>query len=254
MGVPVIPAVIISLIVAAAFGFINALLINRFHTQGFITTLATASITQGLAYIITNLEVIRINNDAFTALGTKSVFGGYLPISVIIVAVFFVVYGLIMSKTKFGQSVYLVGGNPTASYLSGLNPKKVSYTLFLNSAITGGLAGLLLASRLKSVSTNGLSTSQFAGMTAAILGGISFGGGRGGLFGAALGLLVISAFNNGISSINISTYWQTIASGGLLLIALTTDFASMRQKEFSRRRAAARAKTARDAKTEGSAR
>jgi ribose/xylose/arabinose/galactoside ABC-type transport system permease subunit len=239
-SVPAIPAAIIALAVVAVFGFINALLINRFRTQGFITTMATGLLAQGLGYILDGGKAIAIKNDAFNAIGTKSIFDGYLPISVIIAVAFFVVYGLLMNKTKFGQSVYLAGGNPTASYLSGIDPKRISYILFLNSAVTGGLAGLMYASRMKSATQSGITNSSFAGMTAAILGGISFGGGAGGMGGALLGLIILSAFNNGISGVGIPPYWQQVASGALLLVALTFDYVSLRQKALSLRREAAR--------------
>ncbi|MDR2357249.1 MAG: ABC transporter permease [Oscillospiraceae bacterium] len=250
-GVPVIPAVIISLAVVAVFGFINALLINRFHTQGFITTMATGLLAQGLGYILDGGKAIAIKSDAFNAVGTKSIFGGYLPISVIIAFAFFAVYGLLMGRTKFGRSIYLVGGNPTASYLSGIDPKRISYTLFLNSAILGGLAGLMYASRMKSATQSGITNSSFAGMTAAILGGISFGGGAGGMGGALLGLIILSAFNNGISGIGIPPYWQQVASGALLLVALSFDYLSLRRKELALRRDAARIHAAPGGATDG---
>jgi ribose/xylose/arabinose/galactoside ABC-type transport system permease subunit len=242
-NVPAIPAAVIALAVTAAFGFVNALLINRFHTQGFITTMATGLLAQGLGYILDGGKAISIKNDAFNAIGTKSIFDGYLPISVIIAVAFFVAYGLLMNKTRFGQSVYLVGGNPTAAYLSGIDPKRISYILFLNSSVTGGLAGLMYASRMKSATQGGITNSSFAGMTAAILGGISFGGGAGGMGGALLGLVILNAFNNGISGVGIPPYWQQVASGALLLVALTFDYLSQRQKELSLRREAARANT-----------
>jgi ribose/xylose/arabinose/galactoside ABC-type transport system permease subunit len=230
LGVPVVVAAPVSLLIAAGIGAFNALLINRFRTQGFITTMATALVCQGVGYVLTGSKSVMINNDAFNAIGTKSVFDGYLPISVIVAAVLFVVYGVVMSKTKFGQSVYLVGGNPTASFLAGIDPQRVSYIMFVNSSVMGGLAGLLLASRMKAATVQGLTLSQFAGMTAAILGGISFGGGNGGMLGAFLGLLIISAFNNGISSVGVEPYWQTAASGALLLVALSFDFISLRHR------------------------
>ncbi|MDR1589707.1 MAG: ABC transporter permease [Oscillospiraceae bacterium] len=253
-GVPVIPAVVVSLVVVAAFGFVNALLINRFHTQGFITTMATGLLAQGLGYILDGGKAIAIKSDAFNAVGTKSIFDGYLPISVIIAVVVFIIYGLLMSKTKFGQSVYLVGGNPTASYLSGINPKRISYILFINCSVMGGLAGLMYASRMKSATQSGITNSSFAGMTAAILGGISFGGGAGGMGGAFLGLIILNAFNNGISGVGIPPYWQQVASGALLLIALTFDYVGIRQRAFSLRREAARVGAGANAETKGDVR
>ena len=230
MGMPIIVAALITLMLAAAIGAGNALLINRFRTPGFITTMATALICQGVSYVLTGAKSVMIYNDTFNAIGTRSILDGYVPISVIIAMLFFIVYGIMLTKTKFGQTIYLVGGNPTASYLAGINPVKTSYILFMNNAILGGLAGLLLASRMKAGTTQGLNNSQFAGMTAAILGGISFGGGSGGMFGAFLGLILLSAFNNGLTSVGMDNYWQTTASGLLLIVALSFDIISNKQR------------------------
>lgn len=236
LGLPIIVGAILSLILAAGIGAVNALFINRFKTPAFITTMAIALICQGVTYVLTGAKSPMIYNDTFNAIGTKSIFDGYLPISVIIAIVFFIIYGIMLSKTKFGKTIYLVGGNPTASYLTGINPVKTSFILFVNSAVMGGLAGLLLASRMKAGTTQGLNSSQFAGMTAAILGGISFGGGSGGMLGAFLGLILLSAFNNGLTSVGMDSYWQTTASGLLLIVALSLDILSNRQRLMSGKR------------------
>ena len=129
-----------------------------------------------------------------------------------------------LKKTAFGRNIYMVGNNPEASRLCGLHPKKVSYTLFINAAVLAVLAGILVAGRLKNANSTLLTGCQFDGITAAILGGVSMGGGTGGMGGALIGILILNCFDNGTTVIGMDSYWQSIASGMLLVIALLADY------------------------------
>jgi ribose/xylose/arabinose/galactoside ABC-type transport system permease subunit len=225
MSWPLLPAFLVALVVSAAFGVINSALINELRFQGFIATMAMASIAEGLAFVFTGGATVNLTNKIVAYIATGK-FGGVVPISVVLLIVFFVVYGLILAKTKFGRCVYLVGGNPHAARLSGVNPKRISYILFVNSSILGALAGILFAARIGNATSNGIKTSQFSGITAAILGGIAFGGGAGGMGGAFVGLLILNTFSRGMLILHFDPYWQTVVSGLLLLAALTLDFLS----------------------------
>ena len=230
-------AVIAALIVAGCIGFVNALLINRFRLQAFITTMANASIITGAVFIVTQAKSVPIRDPVISYIGTQMI-GGFLPVSVLLAIVAFIIYGVILAKTNFGMKVYLVGGNPLAARLAGLNPRRISFLLFINNALLGGISGMLFAARMKmgTTGTTGVNSNQFAGLTAAIIGGISFGGGEGGLLGAFVGLLILNSFNNGMSVIGLHTNWQTVASGALLLVALAFDFVLQRSR--MRRKAA----------------
>jgi ribose/xylose/arabinose/galactoside ABC-type transport system permease subunit len=228
-GMPWFVALVLALGIGAFVGFINAFMVNEMRFQSFIATLATASITQGVAYVISTGLAQTINDPVFEFLGTARI-ADYIPYSLIIALLALIIYGALLHKTKFGRSVYLVGGNKSAAKLSGIRPKRVSYALFINAAVLASLAGILLASRLMSANLVGITTSQFAGMTAAILGGISFGGGTGGMGGAFIGILILNCFNNGMTIINVPPYWQTVASGALLLFALTLDYLTAKRR------------------------
>lgn len=210
-------------------GAFNAVLVNELKFQSFIATLATAAITQGFAPIISKGKQIDIYDPVFKFIGGDRFFD-FVPYSLIISLLALLVYGIVLKKTKFGRSVYLIGGNPDAARLAGLRPKRISYALFINAGCLSALAGILLAGRLQTANTVGITNSQFAGITAAILGGISFGGGTGGMGGALIGILILNCFNNGMTVINVPPYWQTIASGALLLIALAVDFMGVRKR------------------------
>ncbi|MDR1589243.1 MAG: ABC transporter permease [Oscillospiraceae bacterium] len=226
-------ACLLTIAAGAICGIISAILVNELRFQAFIATMAMASITQGFMYIISSGQAVIINDAAVGKIGSGVIFG-YLPVTLVLAVAAFIIYGVLMSGTKFGRDVYLVGGNPEAARLAGIYPKKISYILFFNSGALGGLAGMLFAARVKSATVTGIINSQFSGMTAAILGGVSFGGGAGGLGGAFVGLLILNAFNNGMMILGISPYWQTFASGIILIAALMLDYARASRRARSK--------------------
>jgi ribose/xylose/arabinose/galactoside ABC-type transport system permease subunit len=241
-------AILVALVISGAFGFFNAVLVNEFRFQPFIATMAMSSVIKGLMTFISMdpkaaapvATTITLNSNmkdwfggspirALEFLGKKVFFQGQsveIPFNILLLILAFVVYGIFLKKTKFGMKVYLVGGNPMAARLVGVNPKKISYILFTNSAIMGGVAGVIFTSKTLQGSSMALMSDMFTGMTAAMLGGISFGGGAGGMGGAFVGLLITRAFNQGMLAINASSFITTAFSGVLLIVALTIDFAS----------------------------
>ncbi len=227
-GLPWFFVALACLIFGAVFGLINAVLVNELGFQSFIATLATGSfIAKGLAFIIADGKTIGIDDPTIVWFGTGKIFGE-VPVTITISLLAIIIYGIILAKTKFGRSIYLCGGNRNAARLAGLNPKKISYILFANSGALGALAGILYAGRLKVGDLTGTSSYALPAITAAILGGISFGGGSGGMLGCFFGLLIINGFNNGLTVTGVSPYWQQVASGLLLLLALTLDYISNR--------------------------
>lgn len=227
-GIPWFAAIILALLLCAVFGAINALLVTRFRFPSFIATIAMALIAKGSMFLFSSLgnegqaTSIMFSSDVLSFAGQGSV--GPIPFSIIIMAVFFIVYGILMSKTRFGAKVMYIGGNPEAAKLAGINSKAILYILFINCAVLGGIAGIFSASRLGLGSLNALTTSQFTGLTAAILGGISFGGGEGGMGGAFFGLLILNTFQMGMGTVGVNPFWVNVFSGVILLAALTLDF------------------------------
>ena len=234
-GLPWFLGVIIALALCAVFGALNALLVSKLHFPSFIGTLAMASMVKGLMYLFSSLgnngiaSNINFVDKTVTFIGTGTV--GGIPVGVIIMLIFFIVYGLIISKSTFGMKVTLMGGSPVAATLAGINASAIMFILFINSAVMGGVAGIFNAARLSQGALNALTTNQFTGLTAAILGGISFGGGVGGMGGAFVGLLILNTFQIGMGIVGVNPFWVNVFSGLLLLIALSFDFlAQQRQK------------------------
>lgn len=224
-------AVLIAFAASLCVGLINAGLVNVFGLQPFIATLAMASVCQGVAYIICNGRSIPIVNKSFILIGTTRFLG--IPVPAIIMVVFFIIFGFILARTVFGRSVYMIGGNPTAARLAGLKPKRISTTLYMMSAAIACLAGVVMSSKMHSGQPGAVSGAEFDAITAAVLGGVAFTGGKGTILGCFIGLLIIQCFNNGLTMSNVSSFWQVSAKGLLLIAALIFDY--VRLKKLSKK-------------------
>lgn len=231
LNLPWFLAILFGLLICAVFGALNALMITKFRFPSFIATLATASVAKGLMYIFSSIGTenglaanINYNNSVIAFLGNGKI--GPIPFSIIVMLVFFVIYGILISKTRFGAKVMMLGGNPVAANLAGINATAIMFILFINSAVLGGVSGIFNSARLQQGALLALGSNQFTGVTAAVLGGISFGGGAGGMGGAFLGLLILNTFQIGMSVVGVNPNWVNVFSGVLLLVALAFDFIS----------------------------
>ena len=234
---PVI-AIIAAIVAATIFGVINGVLVNEFKFQPFIATMAMASVIRGIMQWV-SVEPgkiapgsVNIRTPITTFIADGRLFN-LIPYTLILAIIAFVIYGLMLAKSKFGMHIYLVGGNPQAARLSGINPRKVKYLLFANSGFLAGVCGVIAFGRTGQGNLNALINNQFTGLTAAILGGVSFGGGTGNMAGVFVGLMVLNTFSKGTTIVRFSTYWSTVFVGLLLLIALTMDYLGARKASKS---------------------
>ena len=227
-------AIIAALLLSAVFGALNAVMVTKFRFPSFIATLAMASITKGLMYLFSSIgkadgvaSNINFSDKVLSFLGKGKI--GPIPFNIIVMIVFFIIFGITLSKTKFGVKVMLMGGNPVAATLAGINANSILFILFILSAVIGGIGGVFYASKLQQSALLALQTNQFTGITAAILGGISFGGGSGGMGGAFVGLLILNTFQIGMSVVGVNPFWVNVFTGILLLFALAIDFISQQR-------------------------
>ena len=226
-GMPWPLAMLLVLLVGAVVGLINSTLANVFSIQPFIATLAVASICEGVGYIISDGRPIGVTNRSFINLGTYKLFG-WIPVPVIILIVSFLVFGFILKKTTFGRKVYIIGGNAEAAHLAGISPKRISTVLYVLSSAIGALVGIILAARMHTGAPTAASGADFDAITAAVLGGVAFTGGKGTMVGCFIGLMIIQCFNTGLSVVGVSSFWQSMAKGLLLVFALVLDHFRMK--------------------------
>ncbi len=230
MGVPGFVALLAGVLAGIAIGAINATMINYLNLQPFIATLASMSIFRGFAYILCNGKAVSASAKDFTIFGSFRLFG-IIPLPVIILLVAFLVFGWILKNTYYGRSVYVLGGNAYAARLAGLNPEMVIYKLHIVQGGLTGLAGVLLAARMNSGQPSACEGLEFDAVTAAVLGGCAFTGGVGTMLGTFIGMLILQGFNTGMNMVGLQTFWQEVAKGALLVVALAFDFYRKKSRE-----------------------
>lgn len=228
-NVPLVLAIIITLAAGALVGMANAFLVNKIKLEAFIATLVTQSVIRGFAYILCDGKPVAVSNKAFIALGKLNIAGLHIAVWLMLIA--FVVFGFILAKTKFGRSVYAIGGSSEAARLAGLNPQKIISFCFILIGVLTSLGGMIFAARMNSGQPAANVNLEFDAITAVILGGVSFAGGVGNMWGTFLGVILIQAFNTGLIMVNVPTFWQYVARGALLLFALTSDFIRKERRE-----------------------
>ena len=228
-GVPVPLAIILTLLCGVLCGLFTAWMVNCIQLEAFIATLVTQTMVRGFAYLICDGRPVAISNQAFIKLGSTRFL--MIPIPVWITIIAFVIFGFVLAKTGFGRSIYAIGGSAEAARLAGLNPKKIVTKSFILIGVLTSLGGILFAARMNAGQPTANVNLEFDAITAVILGGVSFAGGVGSMFGTVLGVLLIQAFSTGLIMVNVPSFWQSVAKGALLLAALTFDFIRKQRRE-----------------------
>jgi ribose transport system permease protein len=217
---PLIVSIMGALGVGLAIGVLNGMLVTAIGINALITTIGTMGITRALAYIVTGGQSVGFTG--FTTLGITRPFLN-IPWMVWIFLVVMLVTVFTMRATTFGRALYAIGSNPTAARLAGIRTRRVVFIAFVLSGLAVGLTGLLVASQTGQGAGDAATGLEFSAVTAVVLGGASLAGGRGSIFGTILGVLVISVVNDGITLLNVESFWQDVVRGGLLIVAVAID-------------------------------
>ena len=229
---------IIGIVAGGVVGFINGTLLTRLHLpHPFVSTLGMKNVLWGLALLVTGSQMINVFPAAVQWLGLTTI-GGF-PVSFIVVIVLYVVMHIFLSKTALGRSIYCAGGNMEATRLSGINTANVLTFCYTMSGIMAALAGIVSVGR--SGICNGANATQpydTDAIAACIIGGASFTGGKGTMFGTMLGCLIIAVLRNGFTMLSIDSAVQNIVLGLVIILAVLMDVIRA-QMEAKRRRLAA---------------
>ncbi len=223
-GMPVTLAILISLIFGCILGMMNGLLISYGKLAPFIVTLATMTIFRGATLVYTNGNPITkglSDTFLFQFLGQGYIVG--IPFPVIIMFIVFIVLYVLLHKTAFGKSVYAIGGNEKAAYISGVKLNKVKIIIYSISGIMASISGLIITSRLSSAQPTAGASYEMDAIAAVVLGGTSLSGGKGRILGTLIGALIIGVLNNGLNIIGVSAFWQQVVKGVVILIAVLID-------------------------------
>ena len=217
---PLIVSILAALGVGLAIGVTNGFLVTFIGINALITTIGTMGITRALAFIVTSGQSVGFNG--FLTLGITRPFLN-MPWMVWIFLAVTVLTIFTMRATTFGRSLYAIGSNPTAARLAGIRTRRVVFIAFVISGVAVGLTGLLVASQTGQGAGDAATGLEFSAVTAVVLGGASLAGGRGSIFGTILGVLVIAVVNDGITLLNVESFWQDVVRGALLIVAVAID-------------------------------
>jgi ribose/xylose/arabinose/galactoside ABC-type transport system permease subunit len=228
----------------AALGFVNACIINYLRVNPVVATLATLSAFRGLAFLIApEGKPVGLLDPTFAALGSGRILQGDafpgLPIAFVIMLAAVVVGHFVMTSTVFGRSIYSMGGNPVAARLAGINLNRMRLAIYCIAGALSGLAGVIIAARTSSGAPLAGTNLELEAITAVFLGGALLAGGKGTVAGTMLAVLLLAVLSNGMNLLGIATFYQLVAKGILLVVAVAIG--QWRQAIADRRQARAAA-------------
>ncbi|EPP5679716.1 ribose ABC transporter permease [Vibrio cholerae] len=225
MEVPVLVAVPTALLAGAALGAISGIIIAKGKVQAFIATLVTMTLLRGVTMVYTDGRPISTGftdtADTFAWFGTGYALG--IPVPVWLMVVVFAGAWYLLNHTRFGRYVYAVGGNESATRLSGINVDRVKIGVYAICGLLAALSGIIVTSRLSSAQPTAGMGYELDAIAAVVLGGTSLMGGKGRIMGTLIGALIIGFLNNALNLLDVSSYYQMIAKAVVILLAVLVD-------------------------------
>jgi len=220
--------ILISVLLGVFLGFLNGFLITRFKVAPFIATLGTMFICRGAAMLRSNGATFpnlvgkpELGNTGFPLLGSGTFIG--IPFSIWIMIVLVVIAVYVSKKTPFGRYVYAVGGNENAAKLSGIRIDAIKMAVYMISGACAAIVGLIISSELVASHPATGESFEMNAIAATVLGGTSLNGGRGSISGAIIGAFVIGILNDGMVMIGVSSFWQIVIKGVVIIVAVIFD-------------------------------
>jgi erythritol transport system permease protein len=238
-GVVLYPAVwvvvLLCCLLGALIGLINGILIARFKVPAFVATLGVMYVVRGFALLMTNGLTYNnlggeadLGNTGFDWLGFDRLF--HVPVGVLILAVIALLVSIALNRSAFGRWLYASGGNERAAELSGVPVKRVLISVYMISGVCAAVAGLILSSQLTSAGPTAGTTYELTAIAAVVIGGASLMGGTGNIRGTLLGAFVIGFLSDGLVIIGISSYWQTVFTGAVIVLAVLLNAIQYRRR------------------------
>lgn len=241
--------IFVGIALGAVLGAVNATIITYLRVNPVVATLATLSAYQGLAFLIApGGRPVGVLDQNFAQLGSGRLFdvGGFpgIPISFLLLVIVAIAGHFVLRSTVFGRSVYAMGGNPAAARLAGINLTRMKYYIYILSGALAGLAGVIVTARTSSGQPmSGTAGLELETITSVFLGGAILAGGKGTVVGSMLAVLLLGVLSNGMNLLGIPTFYQLVAKGFLLVVAVAIGQFRMARAEKAQARAAAQAKT-----------
>jgi ribose transport system permease protein len=217
-----------AMLVGLLAGAINGFLVSRVDVPPFIATLGMLTAGSGVAFVIGKGAPINGLPAEFGTIANTKVLGLQIPVLLMIIGI--VGFGIAMRRTAYGMRIYAVGGNRTAAEIAGVNARRTLFSVYAVSGLLAGISGVMLASRVSSGPPTLGQGYELDAIAAVVIGGASLMGGRGTIWGTALGLLLIQTLNNGLDLLLVPAYWQNVIKGVLIVAAVAVDVWSVRRR------------------------
>jgi ribose transport system permease protein len=227
LGFTLLGAFLGGTLVGSALGWFNGITITRFKVPPFVATLAMLTIARGLTMLLTGGFPITGLGENMAFIGTGWFLG--IPMPVWIAAVIVVAAVILTRNTKLGRHIYAIGGNETASRLSGLKIKRVKLIVYSIAGALSAVGGIIVTSRLDSAQPNAGLGYELDSIAAVVIGGTSLNGGKGTIMGTVQGALIIGILNNGLVLLNVSPFWQQVIKGLVILLAVVVEKLNRRE-------------------------
>ena len=229
LGVAAPLAIVAGIGVTTLFGLLNGLLVTRIKLPPFIVTLGTLNIAFAITQLYSNAQTVTDVPDALTSLGGTFRVGGTAVVhGVVVMLALYALAAFVLRETASGRHVYAVGNNPEAARLTGIATPRVILAVYLLAGVLYGIAALLSVARTGVGDPNAGQTENLDAITAVVLGGTSLFGGRGAVLGSLVGALIVGVFRNGLTLMGVSSVYQILITGILVILAVATDQLSRR--------------------------
>jgi ribose/xylose/arabinose/galactoside ABC-type transport system permease subunit len=213
--------ILVVLVLAVAVGTFNGLSVAWLRLAPFIVTLAVMGMARGLTLQISQGQSVYGLPPELNWLGASDILD--VKTSALVTVLLFVIAHFVLSRTTFGHKVYAVGGNAEAARLAGINVKRVVFATYVIAGLTAGIAAIILLGRLDSATPNAASGTELQVIAAVVIGGTSLFGGKGSMVGTLIGVLLIGVINNGLTLLNVSSFWVQFVQGALIFLAVLLD-------------------------------
>ena len=218
---PVFVPILVGLLAGLGIGLFNGLIITKSKVPPFIVTLGTMTIGRGLALIISKGRPISNLSDSFNFIGGGNIFG--IPFPIILLVIFYIICSLILNKTILGRYVYAIGGNEMAAKASGINVNGVKLWVYSICGLLAAMGGILITARITTGQPNIGAGFELDAIAAAIIGGTSTSGGVGKISGTLIGALLIGVISNSLDLLNVTSYYQQVVMGVIIIGAVVLD-------------------------------
>ncbi|WP_312469736.1 ABC transporter permease subunit [Neobacillus sp.] len=220
-GWPLALALLAALGVGLLFGLFNGFITARFGVPSFIATLAIMVIARGMTLVYTKGYPLVVSNEAYRFIGSGRLFG--IPIPIIIMFIIFGFMYWMLKYTSFGRYIFAIGGNEETAILAGINVKAIKIAVFGIAGLLSALSSIIYTSRLMSAQPTAGTGIELDAIAAVIIGGTSLAGGKGGVTGTLIGALIMGVLDNILNLMNVSPFYQSIAKGLVILVAVLVD-------------------------------